>query len=301
MAYYIISGGTGLIGSNIAKMLKNQGNKVGFLSRKSGVEGDFKKYKWDIKKQEIDTSWLKETDVLIHLAGAGVADKRWTDSYKKEIRDSRIQSTQLLYETLKNNDHTIKTVVAGSAIGIYGNEVLTPANENTSAGTDFLAKVCAEWEDEIQKIATLGIRVVIIRTGIVLASEGGFIPKVAKPINLFAGAALGSGKQLISWIHIDDLCHIFIKAAEDITMQGAYNAVAPHPVSNQLITQKMATLLHKPLLLPNVPSFALNILFGEMADTLIANQNISSRKIEQAGFQFQFADIDSALANVLTQ
>jgi uncharacterized protein (TIGR01777 family) len=301
MAHYIISGGTGLIGSNIAKILKNQGNKVGFLSRKSGVENDVKKYKWDIKKQEIDTRWLRETDVLIHLAGAGVADKRWTNSYKKEIRDSRIQSTRLLYETLKNNDHTIKTVVAGSAIGIYGNEVLISADENTPAGTDFLAKVCADWEDEIHKIAALGIRVVIIRTGIVLASEEGFIPKVAKPINLFAGAALGSGKQLISWIHIDDLCHIFIKAAEDITMQGAYNAVAPSPVTNQLITQKMATLLHKPLLLPNVPRFALNILFGEMADTLIANQNISSKKIEQAGLQFQFANIDSALANVLAQ
>jgi hypothetical protein len=301
MGRYIITGGTGIVGKQLSKILLKNGQHVSLLSRRAGFEDAFFKYKWSISKQQIDTKWLLDTDTIVHLTGAGVADKKWTEAYKKEIYDSRILSTKLLFDTLKNNPHTIKTIVAASAIGIYGNDVKGIADENYPAADTFLAKVCKDWETEVNKFSELGIRVVIIRVGVVLSANGGFIKEVSKPIKMYAGAALGNGKQLMSWIHIDDLVNIFVKASKDSKMHGAYNAVAPTPISNQLITKKMAALLHKPLWLPNIPLFALKFLFGEMADMLVANQHISSQKIVDAGFQFEFPDIDLALADIFNE
>ncbi len=301
MGRYIITGGTGLVGKKISKALYKNGDDVCLLSRRGGFEDEFYKYKWSVSKQEVDKKWLTETDTIIHLTGAGVADKKWTEAYKKEIYDSRILSTRLLFETLKNNTHSIKTIVAASAIGIYGNDVKEIADENYPVADTFLAKVCKDWEAEVNKFSELGIRVVIIRVGVVLSSNGGFIKEVSKPIKMFVGAALGNGKHLMSWIHIDDLCALFIKASKDSKMSGVYNAVAPNPISNKLITKKMAILLRKPLWLPNVPLFALKFLFGEMADMLVANQHISSKKILDAGFQFEFPDVDLALADIFTE
>lgn len=295
MKKYIISGGSGLIGKRLSEMLREKGNTVSVLSRGNGL----KNHKWDIEKAEIDKSWLSETDIIIHLAGAGVADKKWTPSYKNEIYNSRINSTKLLFETLKNNPHSIKTIVAASAIGIYGNDLNAIADESSSSANTFLAKVCKDWEKEVLKFETLGIRVVILRTGIVLSKNGGFISEISKPIKLYVGSALGNGKQAQSWIHIDDLCSIYIKAAEDENMKGIYNAVSKKPVSNNELTKKVALRLHKPLLLPNIPKFVLKLLFGEMTEMLLADQNISCKKILSTGFTFKFNDIDSALNDII--
>lgn len=299
MAKYIITGGSGMVGKRLTEMLVQERNAVSILSRKNIPDDFCKYYTWNIDKKEIDSSWLNQTDTIIHLAGAGVADKKWTPAYKNEIYSSRINSTRLLFETLKNKPHTIKTIVASSAIGIYGNDISETVNEDSSSANTFLAKVCNDWENEVLKFETIGIRVVILRTGIVLSDKGGFIAEISTPIKFFVGGALGSGKQIMSWIHIDDLCRMYIKAAEDDQLVGVYNAVAPYPESNSAITKKIAAQLHKPLLLPNVPIKIMNFLFGEMASMILANQNVSCKKIQQAGFHFKFNDIDSALNDLI--
>ncbi len=299
MNSYLITGGTGLVGYRLAKILSEQTNEVCLLTRKAGFIGDFYTYKWNPKTKEIDTKFLETTDTIIHLTGAGIADKRWSVEYKKEILESRIRSTKLLFETLKNNKHSIKTFIATSAIGIYGNNIKGVADENYPAADSFLANVCKEWEDEVQKIATLGIRVVILRTGVVLSPRGGFIKEVSNPIRKYAGVIFGDGNQMMSWIHVDDLCAMFLKASIDETMQGIYNAIAPNPVSNKTMIKKMAAELKKPILLPNIPAFMLKIIFGEMSEMFLATQNVSSKKIEQAGFQFNFPTIDSALDDLM--
>lgn len=299
MSKYIITGGTGAIGKSISKILLKQGDPVDFLSRNTGFSGNVFKYKWDIKNQKADKKWLTETDTVIHLAGAGVADQKWTEDYKKEIYDSRILSTRFLYKLLKENTHSVKTVVAASAIGIYGDRINGIADENYPQSDNYLARVCKDWEAEVNKISSLGIRVVIIRVGIVLATKSGIIPELSKPIKYYAGAALGKGSQLTSWIHIDDLSRIFIKAAEDINMTGEYNAVAPDPVTNTELTKKIARLLHRPILLPKIPEFVLRKMFGEMADMILSDQYVSCKKLIETGFKFNFPDIESALDDVV--
>ncbi|MCE2786526.1 MAG: TIGR01777 family oxidoreductase [Bacteroidota bacterium] len=299
MSKIMITGGTGLVGKHIANELVKSGNEVVLLGRKSGKFNGLTCYKWDLARQEIDTTALQGVQAIIHLAGAGVADKAWSKAYKQEIYDSRILSTRLLVNTLKHTPNQVQTFISASAIGIYGNNCPYPTGENAPASDTFLAKVCKDWESEALHAESIGLRTTIIRIGVVLAKEGGFIPQVAKPIKFYAGAALGSGNQYISWIHIHDLAGMFIKAVFDEQMRGIYNGVAPHPESNKTITNAMAKRLHRPILLPPVPTFAMKIIFGEMASMLIANQYIDSKKIEQTGFNFQYPSLDNALDELM--
>jgi len=295
----LITGGTGLIGKHLSKILTAQGFDVRFLSRKEGLVNGIQCFRWDIAKQYIDKTAFNGVTYLIHLAGAGIADHRWTEAYKKEIYDSRIDSTKLLAKTLGSIQHSIKAVVSTSAIGIYGNDIKGSAAETYPAATNFLALVCADWEGETKPISEMGIRTAIIRVGVVLAKESGFVPEVAKPIRYLMGAALGSGKQRISWIHIDDLCGIFTKALLDENMKGPYNAVSPIATDNSTVTKAIAKLLHKPILLPAVPFFVLKLLFGELATLLVANQQVSATKIEGAGYRFKHTNLENALATVV--
>ncbi len=229
-----------------------------------------------------------------------MADKRWNEKSKKEIADSRILSTQLLYNKLKENKHEISAFVCASAIGYYGftlgNELF---KEESGPGNDFLAEVVKGWEAAADQIASLSIRVVKVRTGIVLSKNDGALKKMALPVKLFVGSPLASGKQYISWIHIDDLCGIFIKAVDDNEMVNAYNGVAPHPVTNQEMTVEIAQTFKRPLWAPNVPAFALKVIVGEMADLVINGSNVSSSKIERARYQFKFPDLRLALRDLL--
>lgn len=295
----LITGASGLIGSRLTKVFQQKGYQVSHLSR-SVKTGPIPSFAWNVEKGEIDQRSLYGVDTLVHLAGAGVAERRWTAGRKREILESRTRSTALLLDALKRDGRQVKTFVSASAIGYYGFGMdSTPLSEDSIPGKDYLAQVVREWEMEVDKITSLGIRVVKIRIGIVLSEKGGALREMATPVRWGVGAPLGTGKQMVSWIHLDDLCGIFVKAVEDSAMQGAYNAVAPHPVTNREMTQAMAKILKRPLWLPSVPAFVLHWLLGEMADIVVNGSMISSEKIQKAGFKFQFEEQQKALKDLL--
>jgi len=295
----LITGATGLVGSQLTVLLLQKGYRVSHMGRTKRI-GKVPSYVWNVDHGTIDKDAFQGIDTIIHLAGAGVADKRWTAARKKEILDSRINSTRLLFETLKKEDRQIRSFVSASAIGLYGfttgEEVFT---EDSKPGTDFLAQVTRQWEEEVDRISALGIRVVKLRIGIVLSDKGGALLAMAKPIRLGVGAPLGTGKQYLSWIHLDDLCAMFLKAVEDGQTKGAYNAVGPEWVTNQEMTKSIATVLNKPLWLPSIPAFVMNIIIGEMAVIVVNGSKVSSRKIQQKGFEFKFTELTAALKDLL--
>lgn len=295
----LITGGTGLVGKVLTKLLQEKNYTVSYLSR-SKQSGSIKTYHWDIEKKQIDIEAISQTDYIVHLAGAGVADKRWTDSYKKEIIDSRVVSTQLLAEAIEKSSKKPKAFVSASAVGFYGfdtKDILL--TENSPKGDGFLAEVTEKWEKSIEAISNLGIRTAIMRIGIVLAKEGGALAKIMQPIQFFAGSALGSGKQYMSWIHIKDMARMLVYAFENENIQGIYNAVGNKPVTNADFTKAIAKTMGKPLFLPNVPSFALNLLLGEMASMVVGGNNVSNEKIVKAGFEYEFATLESALKDLI--
>ncbi|HEY9045134.1 MAG TPA: TIGR01777 family oxidoreductase [Ohtaekwangia sp.] len=297
----LITGASGLIGTRLTELLLAEGHRVTHLGR-NHRSGSAKTFLWDVDKNQFDRHALEGTEVIVHLAGAGVADKPWTDERKWEILKSRTQSTQLLFNELQKGGHQVKTFVSASAIGYYGFENNEKVySENDTPGNDFLANVVRQWEAEIDRIQELGIRVVKVRIGIVLSEKAGALKEMSKPIKYFAGSPLGSGEQYISWIHLDDIVSIFIKAIQDEKMTGAYNGSGPYPVTNRELTKAIAQTLHKPLFLPAVPAFALKMLLGEMANLVLKGSKVSSEKIQQAGFKFQFDTLEKALADLLTR
>lgn len=296
----LITGGTGMIGHRLTELLLAKGHKVSYLSRKKEKLPNVEVFQWDIKKGYIEEGALEKADYVIHLAGAGIADKRWTDERKKEIIDSRIQPIELISNYLQKKNIQLKGFISASAIGIYGGDTGdVKLDENSELGSDFLAECTKLWEIHAKKV-TNASRIVSVRIGIVLSEKGGALPKLVQPIRLGFGAALGSGKQFMSWIHVDDLCEIFVKAIEDETMQGPYNAVAPNPVTNQEITNVAAEVLKKHLWLPNVPSFALKLVFGEMGIVVTGGNFVLNKRLSQeTDFQYKFINIKEALKNLL--
>ncbi len=294
----LITGASGLIGTRLTELLHEKGHRIAHLSR-TQRSGKAKTFVWNIAKHQIDEEALKSTDAIIHLAGAGIAEKPWTKERKQEILKSRIDSTQLLYNELKKGNHTVKRFVSASGVDVYKIDDHNTITESGKPGTSFLAGVVNEWEKAVDKIASLGIRVVKIRSGFVLSDKGGALTELMRPIKFFIGAPLGSGDQHISWIHLDDLCSIFIKAVEDDRMEGVYNGVAPNPVTNKEFTNVVAKILHRRILLPPIPAFVLKLYLGEMADLVLKGNKISSQKIQRAGFQFKFNKLDDALQDLL--
>lgn len=233
MKTILITGASGLIGSHLTSLLLGSGYRVLHLGRSNPKNGRIETFIWNISKSIIDDNAVKQADYIIHLAGAGITDKRWTKERKEEITSSRTKSTRLLFESIQRNNRKPQAFISASAIGFYGavtqEKIFT---EDEPAGTEFLGTCCKLWEASVDQLSSLNIRIVKIRVGVVLASDGGAMPLIARPVRFGLGAAIGSGKQHIPWIHIDDICGIFLKAIEDIEMHGAYNAVAPEPVTN---------------------------------------------------------------------
>lgn len=295
----LITGASGLVGSRLTEILVERGHTVTHLSRHR-KEGPVKTYVWNIEEDLIEPGALADVDAIIHLAGAGLADKPWTNARKQEILESRIHPTQLLYKTLAGGNHRVKTFISASAVGYYGadrkEEVCI---ENAAPGNDFLATVVVQWEHAADAMQSLNIRVVKIRTGIVLSEKGGVLREIMTPVKFFLGAPLGSGKQYVSWVHLDDLCRLYQYAVENPALQGPYNAAAPAPVTNRQLTQTIAHSMHKPLLFPAVPSFALKLFLGEMADIVLGGCRMSSEKIERAGFTFRFTKIEDAVNDLI--
>jgi uncharacterized protein len=292
----LISGGSGLIGQNLIRILKLRSYSVSVLSRnKKEFMPGIPVFQWNIAAGEMDEDALKGVSFIIHLAGAGIADKRWTEEQKKEIRDSRVNSSLLLFRYLQKVPNQVKAVISASATGYYGDTGNRFATESDPPANDFLAIVCREWEDAVNRINELNIRTVNIRTANVLSGRGGALPSLAMAVKFFAGAPFGNGSQYFSWIHEDDLCNIYCKAIEDETMKGPYNAVAPNPVTNKELVKAIATKLHRPLWLPPIPAFILKLVLGEMAEALLKSYRCSAQKIIDQGYRFKYLELKEAL------
>jgi uncharacterized protein (TIGR01777 family) len=295
--HILLTGGTGLIGSNLTKQLLDKGYRVSHLSRSSPKGSQVKTFLWDIDKGEIDEHCIDSVDMVVHLAGAGIADKRWTDKRKKEIIDSRTKSIALIYSLISHKKHQISSIISASAIGYYSNRGDELMTETSPPSNDFMAKCCIEWEAAVDKGKQLGLRVVKFRTGVVLAN-GGALSKMAMPVKLYVGSPLGNGRQWVPWIHWQDVINMYFYGIENNNVEGVFNMVAPNPVTNKQLTQAIAGQLHKPLWLPSVPAFFLTLLMGEMSTIILGSTKVSAQKIEDAGFKFKYPGITSALKNI---
>ncbi|MBC6990626.1 TIGR01777 family oxidoreductase [Hymenobacter sp. BT491] len=292
----LITGGTGLIGSRLADMLIDAGYEVALLSRQPST-GRYRSFRWDLNKGTLDEAAVRYADCIINLAGSSVSEGKWTDERKRDIMASRLGGTNLLAQELAKADHHVTAFISASAIGIYGDMDDRLVNEETAPAPadDFLADVAHQWELAAQQIEQLGIRTVITRIGIVLSTEGGALPQIARPTKLGAGAPLGSGKQYMSWIHRDDLCRLLIQMLEEPQWHGVYNAVAPNPITNKEFTETLAEVLHRPLVLPKVPAFGLKLMMGEMSEIVLASQRVSAEKVLRQGFTFEYPHLKPAL------
>lgn len=292
-AKVLLTGGTGFIGKRLTKALKEKGYAVGNLSRKSKLKGQ--NYFWDPQRNWIDTKALDWADYIVHLAGAPIAAKRWTQERKYEIIDSRVESAKLLFNSITEHHH-IKAFISSSAVGYYGGRTEKKEfTEEDPPASDFQGTVCKRWEAAADHFSQVGARVVKIRTGVVFDSKAGAYPLMAAPFKRGVGAILGNGQQYIPWIHADDLIQIYIKALEDENMEGAYNGVSGDHVTNAELSKLLARKFGNKIWLPKVPVWVLKLAMGQRSELVLEGNKVSAQKIKDAGFIFRYPDIDSAL------
>jgi len=297
----LITGATGLVGTELVSLLLKNGIHINYLTtskNKIQDEANYKGFYWNPTTGDIDDTCLDDVDVIIHLAGASIS-KRWTTSYKQEILESRVLSTAVLYGLLKNKTHNVHQFISASAIGIYPNSLdKVYSEEETQFDSSFLSQVVQKWEQSVDRIAQLGIKVAKVRTGLVLSGKGGVLKEMAAPAKFGLAAAFGSGRQMQSWIHVDDLAGIYYYILNE-ELENIYNAVAPFPVTNQELTKQIAKALDKPYFLPNIPQFAMRMILGEMHTLLFDSQNVSAKKIISEGYQFKYLSLEKALKEEL--
>ncbi len=299
MSTVLIAGGTGLIGTRLSELLEDRGYAVLHLSRKQNLSARFPAYRWDITKQEIEEEAIKKADYIINLAGAGVADKPWTSARKEIIIKSRTEGARLIKSALSANGHSIKAYIAASAVGFYGNRGDQLMDEQAKAGTGFLSESTILWEEASKEVGSLGMRTVLIRTGIVLSTKGGALAKMLLPLNFLVSTYFGNGKQWYSWIHIDDICGVFIRALEDASMEGIYNGVAPNPARNKELARLLAKANPMPALVLPAPAFILKLIFGEMSHAILDSTKVSADRLRDSGFEFLHPDLLAALIDLL--
>ncbi len=296
----LITGATGLIGSKLSELCRAEGIKVNYLTTsksKISREEDYQGFYWDPKSQKIEAGCLDGVKTIVHLAGASIAEP-WTNSYKRKIIESRTKTASLLFKTLKENPNQVENFISASAIGVYPSSLEKLYFEDDPKTADnFVGEVVRKWEASADEFESLGLDVAKIRVGLVLAEDGGMLEKIKKPISLNMGAALGSGKQWQSWIHIRDLAGIFLYAIKN-ELTGTYNAVAPNPVTNKELTHELARQMGKTVWMPNVPKFALKTLLGEMSQIVLSSQLVSSKKIEELGYNFEYTNLSRALGDL---
>jgi uncharacterized protein (TIGR01777 family) len=294
-----ITGATGFIGRRLIERLAEGRHQLHALSRHTNVRfGDIAVWisKWDPMTEEPPEESIANADAIVHLAGEPVA-QRWTPAAKTKILESRVQGTRRLVQALSTQRRRPSVLVSGSAIGIYGSQGDTILTETSAPADDYLAEVCKEWEKQAELAESLGIRVARIRTGVVLGKGGGALEKMLPPFKAFVGGKIGSGKQWMSWIHLDDLVGIICHALQN-PMSGPFNGTAPNPVTNADFTSALASALGRPALFP-VPSLALKAIFGEMSSVLLGSQRVLPRATEAAGYKFEYPELAPALRNIL--
>ena len=316
MATILLTGGTGMIGTYLQRFLTKKGHGVIVLVRDQSKnkhqqelpDANISFAKWNVEKREIDTDAIAKADYIIHLAGAGIADKRWTNTRKKEIVESRTKSSALLIKAMNEVPNKIKAVISASAMGWYGSDLTYPDRgskregfkEDVPAADDFLGNTCRLWEESIQPVIKLNKRLAIFRFGIVLSKTGGALEEFKKPLKFGIAAILGNGKQTTSWIHIDDLCRLLLFAMENERISGIYNAVTPMPVSNKELTLALAKKIRGKYFIPvHVPAFVLKLILGEMSIEVLKSATVNNEKIRKAGFTFLYPSIQAALENLL--
>lgn len=300
MATILITGGTGLVGRHLCRKLKEKGYSIALLSRTRQHHSDIPTYAWNLDNNEIEKEAIKTADYVIHLAGANIGDKRWTNKRRQLIIDSRVKTGELIFDKTKESNIKLKAFISASAIGYYG--AITSDKifcETDPPSNGFLGETCLQWEQSADRFRELGIRTVKIRTGVVLTKQGGALAKMITPVIMGIGSAIGNGKQYLPWIHIDDLCGIYIKAIEDTQMNGVYNAVAPDHKTNRDFIRILASVLKKPFWFPDVPAIAMKIMFGKMSGILLKGSRVSSDKINAAGYNFLFPDLENALTDIV--
>ena len=296
----LISGASGLVGKNLIPTLIAKGHEVRRLVRQTPKSADEIEWNAETGFSESEQAKLENFDAVVHLAGDNVASENWSDEKKRKIKESRTVGTRVLVDALKKIQNPPKHFISASAIGFYGNRGDEILNEESAPGMGFLPEVCAAWEDEIKKAEEFRARVVYLRIGVVLAKDGGALEKMLTPFKFGVGGKIGSGKQFMSWIALDDLIRMIHFVLENETLRGAFNAVVPNPVTNEEFTKTLGTVLNRPTILP-VPEFAVKMLFGEMGETLLLEgARVVPQKLQDAKFEFDFPDLEAAMKHVLS-
>lgn len=306
MAHVAITGGTGMVGTQLAKWLVSAGNQVTILTRRVPEKNSGKtSYAlWDPGRRWVEASAIQQADYIVHLAGANVAEKRWTSARKEEIRKSRVEGAETIVAALGQIPNQVKAVISASAIGWYGPDtetsLITGFQETDPADPSFLGDTCQQWEESIRPVEALNKRLVILRIGIVLDKNGGALPAFLQSLRFRIAGVLGKGIQIISWIHNQDLCRMIAFAIENEEVKGVYNAVSPHPVSNSQFNRLLAQHLYGDayISLP-VPGWVLQCILGEMSIEVLKSATVASFKIRQAGFEFNYAALPDALKQIL--
>ena len=302
MAVILISGGTGLVGKALTNRLISEGHEVRILSRNAQSLPFVKTFYWNVEKNEIDEEAFDGVEHMVHLAGSGIADKRWTNERKQDIIDSRVNSMQLITSVVKKKNIHLKSFVGASAIGVYGMTTSEKIFNETDMGKDdFLSQTCTLWENSYQEIQTHSNKSCVIRIGVVLSENGGALKRLLPLFQLGLGSAVGSGKQYMPWIHSDDLVSVFHEALFNVNYNGVYNAVASEKTNNYSFSKQLAQTLSKPFFLPHVPAFVLKLAFGEMANVLLKGSRVSNQKLINVGFQFKYPSLSEALTEIISK
>lgn len=298
MSKVLITGGTGLIGMSLSQTLAESGFSVVHLSRNPKGNEEFQTFQWNIDKGEIDPLAFQNVEHIIHLAGASVADGKWTEERKTVLIDSRVKSAKLLKRYCIQENIQLKHFISASAIGWYPMEIndqLYTEDEAVSSG--YLADICKVWEAAADTFQEIAEHVAKIRIGVVMSKNGGALTEISRPIRLYVGAGLGSGRQAMNWIHIDDVAGIFKHVLQN-RLSGIFNAVGPTPTTNQDFMQTLADVLDRPILLPNVPEFVMRLILGASSEMVLKGTFVSAEKIIDSGYEFDFPTINSALFDI---
>jgi uncharacterized protein len=297
----LITGGSGFIGKKMSGLLIKNGFSVSILTRSDYKNTpDISYYKWNLDSKTIDENAVLNADYILHLAGEGIAEKRWTTSRKKAIINSRVESVQLIHDVLKKNYKRLKAFVSASGVGIYGavnSEII--CDEEMPPADDFLGNTCVKWEQAVDLIGSLNSRTVKIRTGLVMGKNDGFLKKLIPVFKYKLGSVLGSGKQYMPWIHVDDLCQMYLQAIQNDSMFGAYNGAVNDATNNEIFSKTLANCFGYTIWLPKLPAFFIKLLLGEMSQILLTGQRVSSSKIEKTGFVFKYKILKEALLDCL--